>query len=119
MSRTDPYYTNIQKPFRTSTVEKRAADVNYIKEHLGEHLRPALASVVMHQPADPINFVANHLLKQRHADLTQKAADLRHLALQKERHRLCEEEAMADGDGTNNMCHPCDVPSNKLGMDLF
>lgn len=119
MSSVDPCFTFRYELFRTSTAQKRAANVSYIKEHLGAYLRQALASAVMHQPTDPINFVANHLLKQRHADLTQKVADMKHLALQKERRRLCEEDAMVDIGETKNLCHPCDLPKKELRMNIF
>ena len=41
-------------------------DLKYIKEAVGPAIRKALAAVVIHQPADPINYFANFLLNYRY-----------------------------------------------------
>lgn len=49
----------------TENKNLKSEDIKYIRETVGPIIRKALAAVVMHQPADPINYFANFLLHHR------------------------------------------------------
>lgn len=93
-----------------ATANARLERLTFVKEHLGRYLRMALAAAIMHQPADPINFIANHLLQQRHAELTNRTVQIRQQLVleQRNQHRMDEELAAVS---TANPCHPC-APDN-------
>lgn len=48
------------------TEKMKDDDLNYIRESVGPAIRKALASVVLHQPVDPINYFAIFLLNYRY-----------------------------------------------------
>lgn len=52
----------------------KSEDIKYIQTTLGPIIRKALAAVVTHQPADPVNYFANFLL---HHHVTQNFYDKR------------------------------------------
>lgn len=79
----------------------------YVKEYLGKALRRALAATIMHQPSDPINFIANHLLKQRHSELTSIVRQIEDQAIREERERVKFEEEQKKHTLVIDPCNPC------------
>lgn len=49
--------------------EKVQTKSDYIKENIGVALRKALAAAVVHNPSDPIDYIANYLLNFRKSEL--------------------------------------------------
>lgn len=45
--------------------------IDYIKESLGLPLKKAIASTVIYQPSDPIEYIANYLIKYRESELRE------------------------------------------------
>lgn len=79
----------------------------YVKEHLGKALRRALAATIVHQPSDPINFIANHLLKQRHAELANVVRQIEEQTIREERERVVLEEEQLENAPVLDPCNPC------------
>lgn len=79
----------------------------YVKEHLGKALRRALAATIVHQPSDPINFIANHLLKQRHAELAHVVRQIEEQTIREERTRVVVEEEQKKLNAVMDPCNPC------------
>lgn len=79
----------------------------YVKEHLGKALRRALAATIVHQPNDPINFIANHLLKQRHAELSDVVRQIEEQTIRDERDRVVQEEERIKYNAVLDPCNPC------------
>lgn len=55
---------------------ERKSGCEYIKNYLGRPLRLALADIIVHQPIDPINYLANYLIKYRHNELHNMVKDI-------------------------------------------
>lgn len=89
------------------TAETARENCLYVQSHLSKYLRRALAAAFMHQPADPINFIANHLLKQRHTELIGCIAEIEHQRLQSERGRRQMMKTLAARYQKADPCDPC------------
>lgn len=70
----------------------RKLHCDYVKEHLGKPLRVALADIIVHQPIDPINYLANYLIKYRHNELKNVVKGIEQQDLLEEREKYMYEQ---------------------------
>lgn len=91
---------------------------DYVREYLGKQLRLALAATIMHQPNDPINFIANHLLKQRHAELANVVRQIEEQTIAEERERVRQLEEEQKNATVIDPCNPC-AQYNWMHVNIY
>lgn len=82
---------NYNSHFIFSAEQQRQQDIEYIKENLGKALRITLASVIVQQPKNPLNYLANALLHYRYTQLLNQKKEIELEKLLNERNEIQEE----------------------------